>query len=163
MSKATLLLSLDELIKICTGNMEGTETQQESAARKGQYACILTAASLSLSVGPRTTLQDIGAFLPDHMAPNSLQGPDNTGEMTEQFPLAVGFRIVNVVERSDRMEEADSAAVTQVLKARRTLFHQGPQVKFREVCIKAAMCCHHIREQTQRQLVWCKRAQCVGV
>lgn len=88
------------------------------AARKGQYAYILTAASLSLLVGPRTTLQDIGAFLPDHMAHNSLQGPDNTGEMTEQFPLAVGFRIVNVVERSDRMEEAQSAAVTQVLKAR---------------------------------------------
>lgn len=32
MSKATLLLSLDGLIKICTGNMEGTETQRESEA-----------------------------------------------------------------------------------------------------------------------------------
>lgn len=41
------------------------------------------AASLSPSVGPRTTLQDLGAFLPDHMAPNSLQVPDNAGEMTE--------------------------------------------------------------------------------
>lgn len=32
-----------------------------------------------LSVGPERTLQDLG----DHVAPNSLQGPDNTGEMTE--------------------------------------------------------------------------------
>lgn len=72
-------------------NVKGQEVWgEENTARRGQRTCILAvdadadgAASLGLSAGPRTTLQDLGAFLPDHVAPNSLQGPDNTGEMTE--------------------------------------------------------------------------------
>lgn len=125
------------------GEAEITWRERKSggaSVRRGQCTCILAAdvdgaASCrwcSLSVGPRTTLQDLGVFLRGHMVPSSLQGPDNTGEVTEGFLFVISFRIVDAIKRNDRMEKVQPAALTQLLKARWALLHQGPKMGFRE-------------------------------